>query len=64
GAHPKSGRGYPDVALQGLHNQTVVGGGTVLQSGTSASAPAFAAIIALINDRLLTAGKPSLGFLN
>ena len=33
-------------------------------SGTSASSPTFAGIIALINDRLKAAGKPALGFLN
>lgn len=32
--------------------------------GTSASAPNFAAVVALINDALLAKGKPSLGFLN
>lgn len=32
--------------------------------GTSASAPAFAAIIALVNDALMVEGKPVLGFLN
>jgi tripeptidyl-peptidase-1 len=36
--------------------------GTV--SGTSASAPTFASIIALLNDELIAAGKPPLGFLN
>jgi len=32
--------------------------------GTSASTPVIASIIALINDELLAAGKPTLGFLN
>lgn len=32
--------------------------------GTSASSPAFAAVIALVNDALLAAGRPALGFLN
>lgn len=32
--------------------------------GTSAAAPAFAGIVALLNDALLAAGKCSLGFLN
>ena len=31
---------------------------------TSASAPLFVSVIALINDALLTAGKSPLGFLN
>lgn len=33
-------------------------------SGTSASAPTFAAIVALLNDAMLAAGRPPLGFLN
>jgi tripeptidyl-peptidase-1 len=33
-------------------------------SGTSAAAPAFAGLIALLNDARLAAGKRSLGFLN
>lgn len=33
-------------------------------SGTSASAPIFASMVALVNDRLAGAGKPPLGFLN
>jgi tripeptidyl-peptidase-1 len=32
--------------------------------GTSMSAPIFASIIALLNNELLAAGKPVLGFLN
>ncbi|KAJ7194347.1 subtilisin-like protein [Mycena pura] len=51
GTFNKSGRGYPDVAVQG-------------SAGTSFSSPIFASIIALINDRLVAAGKPVLGFLN
>ncbi|KAJ7196646.1 family S53 protease [Mycena pura] len=50
-----TGRGFPDVAAQG-ENYVI--------SGTSASTPAFASLIALLNDQLITAGKPTLGFLN
>ena len=32
--------------------------------GTSASSPVFASMVSLVNDRLLNAGKPPLGFLN
>ena len=32
--------------------------------GTSASAPSFAAFVALLNDARLAAGKPVLGFLS
>lgn len=33
-------------------------------SGTSASSPLAAGIFSLVNDALLAAGKPALGFLN
>ena len=36
----------------------------MLISGTSASAPAFAGVVALLNDAMLAANKPPLGFLN
>lgn len=58
------GRGYPDVSMIGYHYAVVWNGTAHLQDGTSASAPAFAALIALINDALFVEGKPPLGFLN
>ncbi|KAJ7751459.1 subtilisin-like protein [Mycena metata] len=64
GQFNRTGRGFPDISAQGLNFEIVFGGATLLDSGTSASAPTMAAIIALINDRLLAAGKPPLGFLN
>jgi tripeptidyl-peptidase-1 len=65
----KSGRAYPDVsALAGLVNPYLVAleGGKRFASvgGTSAAAPVVAGIIAQINDRRLSAGKPTLGWLN
>ncbi|KAJ7636605.1 family S53 protease-like protein [Roridomyces roridus] len=66
GVFNASGRGFPDVAVQGWDFAILDGGLTTpsLGSGTSASSPLFAAIIALVNDRLVAAGKPVLGFLN
>ncbi|KAJ7917387.1 family S53 protease-like protein [Mycena leptocephala] len=64
GTFNKSGRGYPDVALQGWNFEIVAGGETGLVGGTSASSPTFAGIIALINDRLIAERKGTLGFLN
>ncbi|KAE8372275.1 peptidase S8/S53 domain-containing protein [Aspergillus bertholletiae] len=58
------GRAFPDVAAQGM-NFAVYDKGTLGEfSGTSASAPAFSAIIALLNDVRLREGKGPLGFLN
>jgi tripeptidyl-peptidase I len=39
-------------------------GNVTTVGGTSASSPTFASVIALVNDALLAAGKPVLGFLN
>ncbi|KAJ7626044.1 family S53 protease-like protein [Roridomyces roridus] len=64
GTFNKAGRGYPDVAVQGWNFEIVVGGEAGLVGGTSASSPTMAGIIALINDQLIAAGKPVLGFLN
>ena len=59
-----SGRGFPDVAAQGSNYQVFLNGQIHLVSGTSASAPTFAGIIALVNDYRISRGKKQLGFLN
>ncbi|TBU25604.1 subtilisin-like protein [Dichomitus squalens] len=64
GLYNSSGRAYPDVATQGVNFAINVAGKGVGFSGTSASSPTFASIVALINDRLLASGKSPLGFLN
>ncbi|RDI78626.1 hypothetical protein Vi05172_g11355 [Venturia inaequalis] len=58
------GRAYPDIAAQGVNYSTVWNSRIIPVDGTSASTPAAAAIIALVNDALLNAGKKTLGFLN
>ena len=59
-----TGRAYPDVAAYGTRYDIVSGSAQLIVSGTSCSTPTFAAIIALINDQLLSKGKSVLGFLN
>ena len=59
-----NGRAYPDVAAQGVNFSVVYDGKVIPIDGTSASAPAFAAVIALVNDALLAEGKSTMGFLN
>jgi tripeptidyl-peptidase-1 len=54
----------PDVSAIGSGFQIVMGGGDSQVLGTSASTPVLAAMIALINDARMRAGKPSLGWLN
>ena len=62
-----SGRGYPDVAVAGTNFLIFVGGFTgppMPASGTSASTPVFSAMLTLINNDLMAAGKKSVGFVN
>jgi tripeptidyl-peptidase-1 len=58
------GRGYPDLAAQGLYFAYFWNGTEGVISGTSASTPLTAGIFALINDALIASGKPTLGYLN
>ncbi|KAJ7830134.1 subtilisin-like protein [Mycena olivaceomarginata] len=55
GTFNKSGRSGLDMVFNGT---------TFPSAGTSFSSPIFSSMIALINDRLVAAGKPVLGFLN
>ena len=59
-----TGRGFPDVSTQGVNFEIVVDGSVEGVDGTSCASPTFASIIALVNDRLIAAGKSPLGFLN
>ena len=58
------GRATPDVAALGEGYQVFVGGTIEPVGGTSASSPAFAGLVSLINEARMTAGKPAMGFLN
>ncbi|KAE9409738.1 family S53 protease [Gymnopus androsaceus JB14] len=64
GLYNVSGRAGPDVSAQGQNIPIISNGQHVLEIGTSASSPIFASVISLVNDRLIAAGKPVLGFLN
>lgn len=59
-------RGFPDVSAHSVEPDyaVVVNGNPALSGGTSAAAPVFASVIALLNDARFRAGKPALGFLN
>ncbi|KAH8685898.1 putative Tripeptidyl-peptidase sed2 [Tricladium varicosporioides] len=70
GLYNPKGRGFPDVAAQGSNfavyhrdksNQKLE---VILVGGTSASAPAFAGIVSLLNNARLQIGQRPLGFLN
>eukprot|EP01041_Mallomonas_annulata_P004174 gene4174-8296_t len=62
--YSRTGRGIPDVSLAGKYYETVIGSGTYLVSGTSASSPAFAGMVSLVNAARLAMGKSPLGWLN
>ncbi|KAB5560031.1 Pro-kumamolisin [Coniochaeta sp. 2T2.1] len=57
-------RGFPDVSANGANYLTAVNDKFSLSFGTSASAPVFASLVSLINERRLAAGKGSVGFIN
>lgn len=61
---PASGRGTPDVSALGEGYQVYVKGRIEAVGGTSASCPAFAGMVSLLNDARKQAGKPAMGFLN
>jgi len=57
-------QGFPDVAAMSQGFRTYFQGRPMNMSGTSASSPTFAAVIALLNDVRLSKKQSSLGFLN
>ncbi|KAI8982832.1 subtilisin-like protein [Trametes punicea] len=59
-----SGRAFPDIAAKADNFIIYEGDSFFAIQGTSASSPTVASIVALINDRLASQGRPSLGFLN
>jgi len=59
-----TGRGLPDLSAIGTDFAIVWGGGPSVVSGTSASTPVVAAMVALANDARMRAGKGPLGWLN
>jgi len=65
GLYNPNGRGFPDVAAQGVNFHIIDNNGLeYYASGTSASAPTFASIVSLLNNARLSAHLPPMGFLN
>ena len=63
----KTGRGVPDVAGDAdpaTGYQVRVHGQQMVIGGTSAVAPLWAGLLALVNQKLATAGKHPAGFIN
>lgn len=59
-----TGRGIPDVAAQGSSFVVINKNRSSLLSGTSASSPVFAGVVALLNAARKAQGEAPLGFLN
>ncbi|PLW36506.1 hypothetical protein PCASD_06444 [Puccinia coronata f. sp. avenae] len=64
GLYNRRGRAFPDVSAQGAKYLITWQGMHVHVGGSSASAPTFSSVIALLNDDRLSRGLPALGFLN
>ena len=64
GKFNRTGRAFPDISAQGTGVLFFNGGNEFFFMGTSCSSPIFASVIALLNDRLIAAGRLPLGFLN
>jgi tripeptidyl-peptidase-1 len=64
GDFPAGGRATPDVSALGEGFQVVANGEVESVGGTSASAPTFAALVSLLNEARIKAGKPAMGYLN
>jgi kumamolisin len=60
----RKGRGTPDVAGHAAGYQIVYRGQPSTRNGTSAVAPLWAGLVALLNQRLAALGKPAAGFVN
>ena len=64
GSFPTNGRATPDVSALGEGYEVYVQGRASPVGGTSASTPAFAGLVSLLNEARLKAGKKPMGFLN
>lgn len=64
GSFPPTGRATPDVSALGEGYQVVANGKVTAVGGTSASAPAFAGMVSLLNEARAQKSKAPLGFLN
>lgn len=59
-----SGRGFPDVATQSVGFRIIQSGRDVGVQGTSAAAPTFNGMVALLNSARIATNQSTMGFLN
>lgn len=64
GSFPTHGRATPDISALGEGYQVYVNGEVTSVGGTSASSPAFAGYVSLLNEARFREGKPPMGFFN
>ena len=64
GSYPPQGRATPDLSALGQDYQVFLNGVVNGIGGTSASTPAFAGLVSLLNEARLAADMPPMGFLN
>jgi tripeptidyl-peptidase I len=64
GIYNRAGRGYPDISAIGDNVVIILNGSPVLIGGTSASAPAIAAIFNRINEERLSRGMSPVGWVH
>jgi len=64
--YPASGRAVPDVSALATNYQVFSGGSSTGSglTGTSAATPTFAGMVSVVNDLLVSQGKPTVGFAN
>jgi len=63
GLYHHGGRGYPDVAAVGDRQVVYSNGSWWLVGGTSLSAPVWGAVLTLVNEARIAAGKSTVGFI-
>ena len=64
GVYHHGGRAYPDVSAVGDRQVVYSNGSWYLVGGTSLSAPVFGAVVTLINEQRIAAGKGTVGFIH
>lgn len=64
GVYHHGGRAYPDVGAVGDRQLVYVQGSWYLIGGTSLSAPVWGAVLTLVNEARIAAGKSTVGFIH
>jgi len=59
-----SNRGFPDVSAVGHNYLITINGEDLTVDGTSCSTPVWGGMVAVLNNQLMAAGKPTLGPIN